>query len=244
VHFDDDLQHAQKNELKPHLKKYWCIPPNENAEFVAQMEDVLDVYSRPFDPRRPLVTLDEASKQLISQICPSIPMRPGRIERVDAEYRRNGTASVFMINAPLEGRRWVDVRPQRTAKDFAEVIRILCDERYPETEMIVLVMDNLNTHTIASLYKAFEPEEARRLARRLEIHYTPKHGSWLNMAEIELSVLSRQCMNTYFETIEELAAAVEDWERSRNEKQTGIDWQFTVGKARTKLKRLYPTLLD
>lgn len=208
------------------------------------MENVLDVYLRPFDPRRPLVTLDEASKQLISQICPSIPMRPGQIERVDAEYRRNGTASVFMINAPLEGWRWVDVRPQRTARDFAEVIRILCDEIYPQAETIVLVMDNLNTHTIGSLYKAFEPEEARRLARRLEIHYTPKHGSWLNMAEIELSVLSRQCMNTYFETIDEPAAAVGEWERSRNETQTGIDWHFTVDKARTKLKRLYPTLLE
>lgn len=243
MYVDDGVQHAQKNELKPHLKKYWCIPPEANAEFVARMEDVLDVYSRPVDPRRPLVTLDEASKQLISQICPSIPMTPGRVERIDAEYRRNGTASVFMINAPLEGRRWVDVRPQRTAIDFAEVIRTLCDETYPNAEKIVLVMDNLNTHTIGSLYKAFAPDEARRLARKLEIHHTPKHGSWLNMAEIELSVLSRQCMNTYFETLEELAVAAADWERSRNETQTGIDWQFTVAKARTKLKRLYPTLL-
>jgi hypothetical protein len=207
------------------------------------MENLLDVYLRPFDPCRPLVTLDETSKQLISEFCPSMPMRPGQVERVDAEYRRNGTASVFMLNAPLEGRRWVDVRPQRTAIDFAEVIRTLCDEIYPEAETIVLVMDNLNTHTIGSLYKAFPPEEARRLARKLEIHHTPKHGSWLNMAEIELSVLSRQCMNTYFETIDELAAAVAAWERSRNEMQTGIDWQFSIDKARIKLKRLYPTLL-
>ena len=208
------------------------------------MEDVLDVYLRPRDPLRPLVTLDEASKQLISETRPSIPMGPGQVERVDAEYRRNGTASVFMINAPLEGQRFVRVRDRRTRREFAEVIRELCDEIYPDAETIVLVMDNLNTHTIGSLYQAFEPEEARRLARKLEIHYTPKHGSWLNMAEIELSVLSRQCMNRYFENREQLSAAVADWECSRNGSQAGIDWQFTTAKARTKLKRLYPTLLD
>jgi len=208
------------------------------------MEDVLDVYLRPRDPLRPLVTLDEASKQLISETRPSIPMMPGQVERVDAEYRRNGTASVFMINAPLEGRRFVRVRERRTRNDFAEVIRELCDDIYPEAETIVLVMDNLNTHTIGSLYHAFDPEDARRLARKLEIHYTPKHGSWLNMAEIELSVLSRQCMNRHFENREQLSAAVSDWERLRNDNQAGIDWQFTTAKARTKLKRLYPTLLD
>lgn len=206
------------------------------------MEDVLDVYTRPRDPLRPMVTLDEASKQLISETRPSIPMQPGHIERVDAEYRRNGTASVFMINAPLEGERYVRVRKQRKREDFAEVIRELCDEIHPYAEKIVLVMDNLNTHDIASLYQTFEPEEARRLTRKLEIHHTPKHGSWLNMAEIELSVLSRQCMNTYFETIEELASAIAEWEHLRNENQAGIDWQFTTEKARIKLKRLYPTL--
>jgi hypothetical protein len=237
------MAYSQKNELKPHLKKYWCIPPDENAEFVARMEDVLEVYLRPFNPLRPLVTLDEASKQLISETRKPIPTKPGQVECVDAEYRRNGTASVFMINAPLQGKRWVDIRPQRTAKDFAEVIQKLCDDIYPDAERIVLVMDNLNTHTTASLYKTFEPDEARRLARKLEIHYTPKHGSWLNMAEIELSVLSRQCMNTYFETIQELDNAVAQWQCERNETQTGIDWQFTTEKARVKLKRLYPTLL-
>lgn len=207
------------------------------------MEDVLDVYSRPRNPLRPLVTLDEASKQLISQTRPALPMEPGRIERVDAEYRRNGTASVFMLNAPLEGQRFVRVREHRKREDFAEVIRELCDDIYPQAEAIMLVMDNLNTHNTASLYHTFEPEQARRLARKLEIHHTPKHGSWLNMAEIELSVLSRQCMNTYFETQEQLAAAVAEWERLRNENQGGIDWQFTTAKARTKLKRLYPILL-
>jgi len=207
------------------------------------MEDILDVYQRPFDPLRPLVTLDEASRQLISETRPSIPSAPGQVRRVDAEYRRHGTASVFMVNAPLEGKRHVRVREHRKREDFAEVIRELCDELYPDAEVIVLVMDNLNTHKIASLYHTFEPEMARRLARKLEIHYTPKHGSWLNMAEIELSVLSRQCMNMYFETQEQLAAAIAEWERLRNENQAGIDWQFTTAKARTKLKRLYPALL-
>ena len=208
------------------------------------MEDVLDVYLRPFDPLCPLVTLDEASKQLISETRLGIAMAPGQIRCVDAEYRRNGTASVFMINVPLEGKRHVRVREHRKREDFAEVIRELCDELYPDAQKIVLVMDNLNTHNIASLYQALEPEMARRLARKLEIHYTPKHGSWLNMAEIELSVLSRQCMNTYFETQDQLAAAITEWERLRNNKQTGIDWQFTTAKARTKLKRLYPILLE
>ncbi len=208
------------------------------------MEDVLDVYLRPFDPLCPLVTLDEASKQLISETRLGIAMAPGQIRCVDAEYRRNGTASVFMINVPLEGKRHVRVREHRKREDFAEVIRELCDELYPDAQKIVLVMDNLNTHNIASLYQALEPEMARRLARKLEIHYTPKHGSWLNMAEIELSVLSRQCMNTYFETQDQLATAITEWERLRNNKQTGIDWQFTTAKARTKLKRLYPILLE
>lgn len=206
------------------------------------MEDVLDVYHRPYDPLRPQVCLDEASKQLISETRPSIPPRPGRVRRVDAEYRRNGTASVFMLTVPLEGKRHVRVREHRKRKDFAEVIRELCDELYPKAEKIVLVMDNLNTHNTASLYEAFEPKEARRLAEKLEIHYTPKHGSWLDMAEIELSVLSRQCMDDYFETREQLAEQIATWERSRNENHVGIDWRFTTADARIKLKRLYPSI--
>lgn len=208
------------------------------------MEDVLDVYLRPYDPLRPQVCLDEASKQLISETRASIPMQPGQPERVDAEYRRNGTASVFMLTVPLKGKRHVRVREHRKREDFAEVIRELCDELYPEAETIVLVMDNLNTHNTASLYEAFKPHVARRLAEKLEIHYTPKHGSWLNMAEIELSVLSRQCMNDYFETREELSERIAAWERERNENQTGIDWRFTTADARIKLKRLYPIILD
>ena len=206
------------------------------------MEDVLDVYHRPYDPLRPQVCLDEASKQLISETRPSIPPQPGRVRRVDAEYHRNGTASVFMMTVPLEGKRHVSVREHRKREDFAEVVRELCDELYPEAEKIVLVMDNLNTHNTASLYEAFKPQEARRLAEKLEIHYTPKHGSWLNMAEIELSVLSRQCMDDYFETQEQLAEQIATWECSRNENNVGIDWRFTTADARIKLKRLYPSI--
>jgi len=206
------------------------------------MEDVLEVYQRPMDSSHPLVCLDEASKQLVAETRPSIAVRPGRTQRTDAEYRRCGTASVFMLNAPLEGQRRVRVRGSRTRLDFAEVVRELCDEWYPDAAKIVLVMDNLNTHNQASLYEAFKPEEARRLAEKLEIHSTPKHGSWLNMAEIELSVLSRQCMNDYFDSREKLTAAVALWERERNQRQTGIDWRFTNADARIKLRKLYPTI--
>jgi len=159
------------------------------------MEDVLEVYQRPYDAARPLVCLDEASKQLLAETRKAIAVERGKPKRIDAEYRRCGTASVFMLNAPLEGKRHVRVRERRTRSDFGEVVRELCDELYPDAEKIVLVMDNLNTHNAASLYEAFPPAEARRLAAKLEIHYTPKHGSWLNMAEIELSILSRQCMS-------------------------------------------------
>jgi hypothetical protein len=206
------------------------------------MEDVLDVYTRPHDPLRPLVCLDETSKQLITETRPSVGCKPGRVKRVDPEYRRNGTASVFMMTLPLEGQRHVRVREHRKREDFAEVVRELCDELYPDAVKIVLVMDQLNTHSTASLYQAFEPEMARRLARKLEIHHTPKHGSWLNIAEIELSVLSRQCLDDYFETREQLAAATARWEHSRNESDVGIDWRFTTEDARIKLKTLYPAL--
>ena len=206
------------------------------------MEDVLEVYHRPYDPLRPMVCLDEASKQLVAQTRPSIPADRGRVKRIDPEYRRCGTASVFMLSEPLGGKRHVRAREQRTRIDFAYVIQELGDVLYAEAKKIVLVMDQLNTHNLASLYEAFEPHEARRLAEKLEIHHTPKHGSWLNMAEIELSVLSRQCMNDYFESREQLAAKILPWERSRNEKKTGIDWRFTTADARIKLKKLYPVI--
>jgi hypothetical protein len=206
------------------------------------MEDVLEVYLRPHNSKRPLVCLDEASKQLIVETRPSIAVAPGRVKRTDAEYHRCGTASVFMLTAPLEGQRHVRVRQRRTRQDFAEVVRELCDELYPQAEKIVLVMDNLNTHNAASLYEAFEPGQARRLAQKLEIHYTPKHGSWLNMAEIELSILSHQCMTGYFKSMERLATTIAAWEHSRNEKKAGINWRFTTADARIKLKKLYPTV--
>jgi len=206
------------------------------------MEDVLEVYLRPRNCKKPLVCLDEASKQLIAETRKSLPVEPGKPKRVDAEYRRCGTASVFMMTAPLEGQRHVRVRQQRKRVDFADIIRELCDDIYADADKIVLVLDNLNTHNVASLYEAFEPCEAWRLAEKLEIHYTPKHGSWLNMAEIELSILSRQCMNDYFENIDGLATAIAARENARNEKKTGIHRQFTTADARIKLRKLYPTV--
>lgn len=205
------------------------------------MEDVLEVYHRPYDPNRPQVCLDETSKQLVTESRPSMSMQSGRCKRVDPEYRRCGVTSVFMLSEPLAGKRRVRVRSRRTQIDFAEVIRELCDELYPDAQKIVLVLDNLNTHTIASLYEAFEPVTARRLVEKLEIHYTPKHGSWLNMAEIELSVLSRQCTNDYFENADQLAQRIEAWERKRNDEKTSIDWRLTTADARIKLRKLYPS---
>jgi len=218
------------------------MPRKQDAKFVACMEDVLEVYHRPLDASRPMVCLDETSKQLISETRPGLPPRPGRIRRVDPEYRRNGTASAFMLTVPLEGQRHVRVREHRKREDFAEVVRELCDVLYARAEKIVLVMDQFHTHNIASLYEAFEPAEARRLAEKLAIHHTPKHGSWLNMAEIELSVLSRQCLSDSFETRQQLAKQITAWERPRNENKAGIDWRFTTADARIKLKRLYPTI--
>ena len=197
--------------------------------------------SKGFDENRPLVCLDEASKQLVAETRKAIPTKPGKAKRIDAEYRRCGTASVFMLSVPLEGKRHVRIRQRRTRKDFAEVVREVCDVLYADAEKIVLVMDQLNTHNVASLYEAFTPTEAHRLAERLEIHHTPKHGSWLNMAEIELSILSRQCMRDYFESHWQLAHCIGRWERDRNKTQAGIDWRFTTTNARIKLKRLYPT---
>lgn len=179
----------------------WCITPKEDARFVAAMEDVLEVYERPYDPERPLVCLDEAAKQIISDVRPPVPMKPNSASTVhyDNEYKREGTCALFMVSQPLVGQREVIVSDRRTAKDYAHVIRHLCDEIHPDAETIVLVQDNLNTHGAWSLYEAFEPHEAQRLAQRIEWHYTPKHGSWLNMAEIELGVLARQCLNQRME---------------------------------------------
>jgi len=206
------------------------------------MEDVLDVYHRPYDEKRPLVCLDEASKQLIGEEIEPIPAKPGQPERFDYEYTRNGTANLFMISEPLLGWRAVKVTDRRTAADFAEVVRWLVEEVHEEAEKVILVMDNLNTHKLASLYEAFPPEQARRIAEKLEIHHTPKHGSWLNMAEIELSVLARQCLDRRIETREELEREVAAWEEERNERGVEIRWRFTTADARIKLRRLYPVL--
>ncbi len=224
------------------MKEQWCLPPEQDAEFVCAMEDVLDVYHRPYDEKRPLIALDESSKQLIGETVEPLPAEPGQPERFDYEYVRNGTANLFMISEPLLGWRAVKVTERRTAKDFAEVVRWLAEDVHPEAEKLVLVMDNLNTHKLASLYEAFPPEQARRIAERLEIHYTPKHGSWLNVAEIELSVLSRQCLNRRIESIDELRKEVAAWEETRNEKQVEVRWQFTTAEARVKLRRLYPVI--
>ena len=206
------------------------------------MEDVLDVYQRPPDPRRPLVGMDEASKQLVKETRPPQPAQPGQVLRYDAEYERAGVRNLFLAVAPLEGRRYVQVTEQRTRDDWAAFMRELADTVYPTAERIVVVLDNLNTHGPASFYEAYSPAEARRLAERFEFHYTPKHGSWLNVAEIELSVLSRQCLDRRLGDAPTLEAEVAAWVRQRNDSQTTIDWQFTTADARVKLKHLYPSL--
>lgn len=218
------------------------IPPRFDAAFVAAMEDVLEVYHRPYDESRPLVCLDETNKQLVGEVIEPIPAEPGQPERVDYEYTRNGTANLFMISEPLLGWRAVKVTERRTAVDFAEVVCWLVEEVHEEAEKVVLVLDNLNTHRVASLYEAFPPERARRIAEKLEIHHTPVHGSWLNMAEIELAVLASQCLDRRIESREELEAEVAAWEEERNERQVEVDWQFTTADARIKLRRLYPAV--
>ena len=206
------------------------------------MEDVLEVYQRPYDPQRPQVCLDEASKQLVAQTRTPLEAEPGQPLREDYEYERCGTANLFMLFEPLAGRRHVKVTDRRTAADFAGVLKDLVDVHYPEAEVIVLVMDNLNTHKVASLYEAFEPAEARRLLEKLEIHYTPKHGSWLNMAETELSVLSRQCLDRRIADQGVLVYEVALWQDQRNEAVCKVHWQFTTADARVKLQRLYPVI--
>jgi hypothetical protein len=206
------------------------------------MEDVLEVYHLPYDPDYPLVCMDESSKQLIGEVHAPISCKPGQTKRVDDEYVRNGVAEIFMEVEPLAGRRHVVVTERRTRQDWAHQIKQMLDKRYPDAMKVRLVMDNLNTHTIASLYETFEPQEARRLAQRLEIHHTPKHGSWLNMAEIELSVLKGQCLNRRIAEMFTMQAEIAAWESNRNSNTKKINWQFTTADARIKLRRLYPKL--
>ncbi len=213
--------------------------PTASAECVAAMEHVLDVYEQPYDPKRPKVCFDESSKQLMEQTL--LPARPGRVRRVDYEYRRNGTRNLFMVFEPLADWRQVEVTEHRTAQDFAHQMRWLVDVRYPDAECVEVILDNLNTHKLASLYEAFEPAEANRLARRLVFHYTPKHGSWLNMAEIEFSVLMRK-LGTHVPdeaTLQRKAAAIE---QARNKAHATVRWQFTSKDARIRLAQLYPSI--
>ena len=206
------------------------------------MEDVLDVYQRPYDPLRPVVCLDETSRQVLADTRDPLPVAPGRPARHDPEYERKGVVNCFLVSEPLRGRRHVRLSARRTRIDWAHCVQQLSDGQYPETERIVLVMDQLNTHSPASLYEAFPPAEAKRLADRLEIHHTPKHGSWLNMAEIELSILARQCLNRRLDDRAMMAREVAAWATARNTAATTIDWQFTTVEARIKLKRLYPVI--
>lgn len=204
------------------------------------MEDILALYTQPADPKRPLVCMDEVPKQLLSDIRDPLPAQVGQPQRVDYEYQRRGVANLFMFFEPFRGQRHVQVTETRTRLDWAEAMRVLSDEIYPDVEKITVVLDNLNTHTPAAFYLAFEPDEARRLVERFDFHFTPKHGSWLNMAEIELSVLSRQCLNRRISDQETLTHEVDAWVNERNSKVVKVDWRFSTADARIKLKRLYP----
>jgi hypothetical protein len=233
--------------LSPHLKEQWCIPPEQNAEFCWRMEDVLDVYTRPYDPRFPQVCFDERPVQLLADVRDPLPPRPatsehrGTPQRMDYEYERKGTANLFLWYEPLQSYRHVDVTDRRRREDFAHRIKDLVDIHYPAAEKLILVLDNLNIHSPASLYQAFPPAEAKRLAEKLEIHYTPKHGSWLNMAEIELAVLSSQCLDRRIPDTDTLATEIAAWEDDRNTTATAVNWRFTTVDARIKLRHLYPT---
>jgi hypothetical protein len=219
----------------------WCLPGRPSAEFVCAMEDVLDVYQRPYDPARPQVCVDETSKQLVGEMRTPLPARPGQPAIYDHEYQRNGTANLFLMVEPLTGVCRIKITEQRTRIDWAHLMRELVDEHYPQAERIVLVTDNLNTHDKASLYEAFAPQEAKRIADKLEIHYTPKHGSWLDMAELQLSVLSRQCLDRRIADRATLEREVTAWLRDHQSKP--IEWRFTTKDARIKLKKLYPSIL-
>lgn len=220
----------------------WCIPPKQDAAFVCAMEQVLAVYKRPFDPDYPVVCMDETSVQCVKEVRPVLPGKPGQIERYDAEYERNGVAHLIQFYAPFIGWRRIDVADNHAALQWAHGVRTLVENDFPDAKRITLVMDNLSTHTGASLYKAFEPAVARALLERLEFVYTPKHGSWLNMAECEFSVLSRQCLNRRIPDQATVKNEVDAWVTTRNRKAVTVDWRFTTDDARIKLKSLYPSI--
>ena len=220
----------------------WCIPPKANAEFVWRMEDVLSVYKLPYDRCRPVVCMDESSKQLVAETRQPIGAEPGKVRREDNEYERKGTCNIFMFFEPLRGWRRVWVTAQRRKIDWANCVRTLLDDNYPGTEKVLLVCDNLNTHTGGALYQAFPAAEAKRLCDRLEFHPTPKHGSWLNMAETELSVLAGQCLDRRMDSAEFVETEVASWQAERNRREARVRWQFTTENARVKLESLYPVI--
>ena len=238
VSFGTVRRRLDENELKPWQKKMWCIPKFD-LEYVARMEDVLDLYAQPPDPRRPVVCFDETPRQLIGETRVPVAAKPGRVERFDYEYKRNGTANVFVMIDRHRNWRNAEVTDRHTQVDFAEQMRELVDVHCPEADLIRVVMDNLNTHKPASLYAAFEPAEARRILRKLEFHFTPKHASWLNMAEIEIGVMIRQCLDRRIGDKETLTCEIEAWQQRRNAAGETIRWMFTVERAREKLRRAY-----
>ena len=219
------------------------IPPGANSEFVANMEKVLDVYKRSYDVLNPVVCMDESPKQLIGQVREEVPMQPGREKRYDYEYVRKGICNIFMVNEPLSGKRRVKITERKTKTDWATLLKEIADEDYPDAEKITLVMDNFKTHSPGALYETFEPKEAKRIWDKFEFVYTPKHGSWLNMAEIELNVLNSQCLNRRIDNIEKIMTETIAWQNHRNNKTAKINWQFTAKDSRIKLKRLYPSIL-
>jgi len=221
--------------------KGWVIPPGQNSSFVASMEEVLDVYKRPYNEQRPVVCMDESPKQLISEARESIAMEKGKEKRVDYEYIRHGMVNIFMANEPLKGKRMVEITRFKKKQDWAKFIKRIADELYPDSEKITLVMDNFKTHSPSALYETYSPEEAKRIWDRFEFVYTPKHGSWLNMAEIELHVLNAQCLNRHIPDMETVVKEVEAWQKSRNNKNSKINWQFSTVDSRIKLRRLYPS---
>lgn len=221
----------------------WCIPPKANAAFVAEMELVLDAYQRPADPRFPVICMDESNKQLSGDVLPPLPTKPGQGQKIDCNYVRHGTGNLFIAFEPARGRREVTVTERRTRDDWAHFVKFIVDDFCPTAERITLVCDQLNTHSFASLYATFPSAEAHRLARKLELIYTPKHGSWLNMAEIEFSALSRQCLERRIPDLPTLTREVAAWAKARNDHQTTVHWRFTTADARIKLKSLYPQFL-
>lgn len=218
------------------------IPPEANAEFVYHMEDVIDIYTRPYDLLHPVVCFDESNKQLVGETVEPLPIKPGQPQRYDYQYERHGVCNLFMFSEPLVGWRHIEVTDRRTKPDYAQQMKYLVDVKYPGAERITVIQDNLNTHVPSSLYQAFEPVEAKRILDKLDFHYTPKHGSWLNMAEIELSVLANQCLDRRLPDKKALQREVAAWEKQRNLDSRKIDWQFTTADARIKLKRLYPSI--